>query len=65
MYYEYYEDLSALEQEIQQREEDIQCVVAKDGLLDRPSLPFGKAQQPDLWDYADGVDTMEFLLKIT
>lgn len=34
---------------------DVQCIVGKHG------LPFGKAQQPTLTDYADGVDTMEFL----
>jgi hypothetical protein len=34
---------------------DIQCVVGRDW------VPFGRAQQPGLDDYADGVDTMEFL----
>lgn len=24
------------------------------------SIPFGKAQMPELWDYADGIDTMKF-----
>jgi len=28
------------------------------------SIPFGKTQQPELWDYADNVDTLEFLLSI-
>jgi acyl-CoA reductase LuxC len=37
---------------------DVQCIVGKD------HLPFGKAQQPSLTDYADGVDTMKFLLEI-
>jgi hypothetical protein len=37
---------------------DIQCVVG------HAYLPFGSAQSPSLSDYADGVDTMEFLLKI-
>ena len=26
-------------------------------------VPFGKAQSPHLWDYADGIDTLEFLSK--
>jgi hypothetical protein len=38
------------------QETDIQCVVGRESLL-----PFGQAQQPRLEDYADGVDTMEFL----
>jgi len=35
--------------------EDVQCIVG------HGFLPFGKAQQPSLTDYADGVDTMAFL----
>jgi len=27
-------------------------------------IPFGKAQQPELWDYADGVNTMAFLANL-
>ena len=34
---------------------DIQCIVG------REQTPFGRAQQPALDDYADGVDTMAFL----
>ena len=37
---------------------DVQCIVGKN------HLPFGKAQQPRLTDYADGIDTMKFLLEI-
>jgi hypothetical protein len=37
---------------------DIQCVVG------HGYLPFGQAQQPSLTDYADGVDTMDFLRKL-
>ncbi len=36
--------------------EDVQCVIGKG------FLPFGQSQQPDLFTYADGTDTMEFLL---
>ena len=38
--------------------EDVQCVVGKQ------HIPFGKAQQPSLTDYADGVDVMKFLLAL-
>ena len=37
-------------------EPDIQCIVGRYG------IPFGKAQSPGIMDYADGVDTMQFLL---
>ena len=38
--------------------EKIQCVVG------HGHIPFGKAQKPDLWDYADGVNTMSFLAQL-
>lgn len=42
-------------------DEKIQCVVG----TGRPGyVPFGKAQEPEVWDYADRVDTMEFLAKV-
>jgi len=37
---------------------DVQCIVGKG------HLPFGKAQQPSLTDYADGVDVMKFLREL-
>ena len=37
---------------------EIQCMVGEGG------VPFGSAQQPGLKDYADGVDTMQFLLSL-
>jgi len=40
---------------------EIQCVVGRENVLGRGYVPFGGAQQPALADYADGVDTMEFL----
>ncbi len=39
-------------------EEDIQCRVGKG------SLPFGQAQEPGLFSYAEGLDTMAFLLTL-
>ncbi|RZK63539.1 MAG: acyl-CoA reductase [Pedobacter sp.] len=62
IFYEYYDDLSEIQQRLKQDSEQIQCIVS-DGLVDN-SIPFGKTQQPELWDYADNVDTIEFLLKI-
>jgi hypothetical protein len=54
LHYRYYSDLSDSEA-ILQNSEGIQCVVGKG------HTPFGEAQIPGLTDYADGVDTMEFL----
>ncbi|MCB0577724.1 MAG: acyl-CoA reductase [Phaeodactylibacter sp.] len=62
LHFEYYGSPEGLEQELESRKGQIQCIVARDGLLKQPAYPFGTAQEPQLWDYADGVDTMEFLL---
>ena len=62
LYYEYYTDLDAVEQRLRQQEEQIQCVVSKADLqLGIPVLTFGQSQQPKLWDYADNVNTIDFL----
>ncbi len=57
LHFEYYSSISDLQHETESQKEKIQCVV---GHID---LPFGKAQSPHLWDYADGIDTLEFLSK--
>ena len=44
-------------------EDQIQCVVSNHDVV-KNVIPYGKAQQPELWDYADNVDTMSFLLNL-
>lgn len=39
------------------KSEEVQCIAGLD-------IPFGAAQSPGLFDYADGVDTMQFLLTL-
>ena len=56
--YEYYDEKESLALQLDELKEDIQCIVGKH------YVPFGKAQQPDLEDYADGVDTLRFLESI-
>ena len=62
LFYEYYESIPSLEKRLTSDKEQIQCVVTNDVIAN--SVPFGKTQQPQLWDYADGVDTMKFLLQL-
>jgi len=42
--------------------EQIQCIVANQGIEDE--IAFGETQKPKLWDYADGVDTLQFLQEL-
>lgn len=60
VFYETYESEAELSLKLSAELDKIQCMVSK-GAWYEGSLPFGTAQCPELWDYADGVDTLEFL----
>lgn len=60
VFYEYYENVNQLDDRLNELEQKIQCTVSKNGSWPN-SLLFGRAQFPGLRDYADGVDTMQFL----
>jgi hypothetical protein len=62
VFYEYYSDLEEVTQKINTDSEKIQCVVSNQILENE--IAFGQTQNPNLWDYADGVNTLEFLAKI-
>ncbi|MDR0363587.1 MAG: hypothetical protein LBH92_00970 [Bacteroidales bacterium] len=63
IHYEYYQDWRHVQKELYAHAESIQCVASCND--DIPfAIPFGKAQKPDLWDYADGIDAIHFLLNI-
>jgi len=64
LHYEEYEDLQVLEKALQGQLEEIQCVVSNTKVSDIKVVPIGDAQKPMLADYADGVDTIQFLLSI-
>lgn len=57
LHYEFYRSKEELTVMINTKKDKIQCIVGRD------HIPFGFAQSPALWDYADGTDTLEFLLK--
>ena len=62
LFYEYYNDLDSLKQQLISNNNNIQCVVSK-GITEH-SVVFGQTQHPHLWDYADNVDTIAFLIKM-
>ncbi|NJW53328.1 acyl-CoA reductase [Salinimicrobium oceani] len=57
LFYEKYEDREKLEEELKLRREEIQCIVGNGA----SEIKFGETQHPNLWDYADNVDTLQFL----
>lgn len=60
LYYERYEHLDTVRDSIRESTSKIQCIVG-DRVPGIQAVPFGKAQYPELDDYADSVDTMKFL----
>lgn len=63
LFYQHYNKIDDVKQFLEMNKDQIQCVVSnQDHVKDK--IPFGKAQQPELWDYADNVDTMSFLLNL-
>lgn len=62
LHFSYYESQDDLESEILEIQDELQCIVSNCQLNKMDVLPFGKSQFPRLEDYADGVDTMKFLL---
>ncbi len=63
IFYETYADLPDLNNKLKNHTEKIQCIVSANGWYEG-SIPFGKAQQPEVTDYADQVDTMSFLTSL-
>ncbi|MBS1529602.1 MAG: acyl-CoA reductase [Bacteroidetes bacterium] len=67
LFYEYYESIDSLSDLLENEKGNIQCVVtaaAATATTASAIVGFGQSQQPALWDYADGVDTMDFLTKL-
>jgi hypothetical protein len=54
--YSFYSDEAGL-RKLLENDKTIQCIVGQ-------NIAFGTSQQPGLRNYADGVDTMQFLLSL-
>ncbi len=65
LHYEEYTSETDLYEELSQKKEQIQCIVSNNTIPDFSVIPFGDTQTPSLWDYADGVDTMAFLVGLS
>ena len=63
MFFEYYEHEAEIQQKLAENIDKIQAIVTHhEAFANR--VAFGQAQHPQLWDYANGVDTMAFLSKL-
>jgi hypothetical protein len=64
LHYESYPSISSVNQTLEEKKESIQCVVSNSPAVAGAVAP-GQSQKPEAWEYADGVDTMAFLIKAT
>lgn len=62
MFYECYASAEALKETLKEKEQQIQCIVSN-GFTEN-EIAFGATQKPQLWDYADDIDSIKFLLAI-
>jgi hypothetical protein len=60
---ETYMNIEMLRNQLILQQDQIQCTVTNNPLFEN-AVPFGRSQFPELWDYADGVDTMSFLVNL-
>lgn len=58
LFYEEYDHLSKVESHLTEQADSIQCIVSN---VMTNAIKFGNAQEPKLWDYADGINPFEFL----
>ena len=62
LFYETYNSIKEIEKYIDKNSESLQCIVSNSNLSN--SIPLGSSQKPKIDDYADNIDTLNFLLKI-
>ena len=60
VHFSYYNNLEDVEKSILENTDKIQCVVSNN----KKYLSFGQSQKPNYFDFADGVDTLEFLVNL-
>lgn len=64
VHYAVYRDEQALQNWLQEHEPEIQCLATENGSLFERSVPFGTAQKPELSDWPDGKNVLDFLTNI-
>ena len=64
VHYSYYSKEASLSQEVEAHQSAIQCVIGQPQRVEIAEIAPGEAQRPQLWDYADKIDTLEFLASL-
>ncbi len=64
LHYNYYASIEEINQYIQTHQEEIQCVVSGQKGLQCATVNYGESQRPSLSQYADNIDTLQFLINL-
>ena len=67
IHYQFYENMNEVQVSLEAEQDELQCVVGSPSYFQKSSIqvqPLGSTQSPALNDYADDVDTIEFLLSL-
>lgn len=64
IYFQQYHSREELMQLLAAQADKLQCVASHDSHIFSRTVDFGQAQLPGIADYADGTDTMAFLLRV-
>lgn len=62
VFYEFYDNIEDVKSRLEKESEQIQCIVSNN--LIENSISFGQTQKPQLWDYADNIDSLNFLINL-
>lgn len=66
LFYENYSSMELAQKQLEEQSGQLQCIVTTAPLQTKNQVvSFGQSQHPQLWDYADGIDTMKFLSNLS
>jgi hypothetical protein len=65
LHYEKYTSVEVLASKLQQQHEDLQCISSNSSIGSIETIALGQCQMPSVSDYADGVDTIQFLINLS
>jgi len=69
LYYGWYASLDDVREELEAAADNLQCIATEIPeslqVTSVPTVPLGQSQKPNPWDYADGMDTLNFLLALS
>ena len=60
LFYQEFESDKEVKQYLEENKDNLQCIVGKE----QGFTPFGYSQQPVITEYADGVNTLDFLVNL-